>query len=339
MKEHKIKLKEAFEFEAGGSLEGLDLLYHTSPREYREGDTVVWICHPLTGNSDPEDWWNLMVGKDKLIDPDKYFVVCVNMICSPYGSSCPTSINPATGKPFLFDFPKTTIRDLVKSNIIVRKHLGIDKIDYLIGPSIGGFLAYEWVLIEPDVVENAIFIATTYRVSPYLTAFNESQRMALRADATFMEGTDPEGGKAGLACARSIALISYRTIDGYNSTQAEQDDDVLFADRAASYQRYQGKKLVSRFDAYSYWYLTMILDSHNIGRGRGGVEKALSEIKANCTIICINSDIIFPPAPAKKAIDLIPKVVYREVPSRYGHDGFLIENDDIVEILKPLFKK
>ncbi len=325
----------AFGFEAGGSLPGLELVYHRSDREYRKGEKVVWICHALTANSDPEEWWPQMVGPGKLIDPKKCYVVCVNMLCSPYGSSGPASVNPETGRPYMMSFPKTTIRDIVAGNILVRKHLGIDGIDVLIGPSIGGFQAYEWAVTEPDVILKAVFLATTDRCTPYMTAFNEAQRLAMLADPTFMEAASLSGGRDGLVCARSIAMLSYRTFDGYNLTQYEADPDTLFADRAASYQRYQGKKLADRFDAYSYWYLTCALDSHNIGRGRGGVEAALSRIKARGLVINIDSDNLFPSQPGRQTASMIAGAEYHEMSSSFGHDGFLIEHEVLGALLEP----
>ena len=225
MKINKLHISSEFRFESGESLPELDLVYHTSEREYRKGDKVLWICHALTGNSDPEDWWPQMVGDGLLFDSTRYFIVCVNMLCSPYGSSGPASIDPRTGKPYLMSFPQTTVRDIVNANILVRKFLGIDKIDLMVGPSIGGFQALEWVIMEPDVVKEVVFLATATKVTPFMTALNESQRMALLADQTFTAAESLEGGRKGLSCARSIALISYRTFDGYNLTQSEEDDN------------------------------------------------------------------------------------------------------------------
>ena len=336
MQKHVFRLDKPFELEAGGRLERLELVYHTSSREYRPGEKVVWICHALTGNSNPMDWWPGMVGPGLIFDTDKYYVVCVSMIGSPYGLTCPVSTNPATGKPYLLDFPKYTVRDIVRAIILVRESLGIETIDLLIGPSIGGFQALEWVIMEPDRIRKAIFLATSVRATPFLTAFNESQRMALLADQSFVAAESPEGGRAGLACARSIALISYRCYKGYNGTQYELEEDTLFADRAASYQRYQGKKLLDRsFDAYSYWYLTYALDSMNIGRGRGGVGNALKQIQARCLVVGVDSDVIFPPAQARETAQVLPHAEYREISSRFGHDGFLVEADQLTAILQP----
>jgi homoserine O-acetyltransferase len=160
--------------------------------------------------------------------------------------------------------------------------------------------------------------------------------MALEADPTFRECANIKGGEAGLKCARSIALISYRSYEGYNLTQAEADIDCMFADRAGSYQRYQGKKLADRFDAYSYYYLAKSVDSNNIGRGRGGCEAALATIKARTIVIGIDSDRLFPVCEQKFLADHIPGAEYKEITSRFGHDGFLLENDQLKEVIEPL---
>lgn len=330
--------KSKFEFEAGGSLPELTVAYHCSPREYRQGDKVVWITHALTANSDAEDWWPQLVGPGKLIDTEKYFVVCVNMLTSPYGSSSPSSLNPETGKPFYFDFPKVTVRDIVSANILVRKSLGIEKIDFLLGGSIGGFQALEWCIMEPEVVKQAAFIATCSRVTPWVTAGMETQRMALEADQTFRQCGSLAGGAEGLKCARGQALISYRHFNGYEKTQAEESDDTLFADRAASYERYQGQKLVNRFDAYSYYYLTYAVDSHNVGRGRGGVEAALKQVKAKSVVVAIDTDCLFPVCKQREFAEGIEGCRYYEIKSSFGHDGFLLEYAQLTEIIQPLLE-
>lgn len=329
---------DIFEFEGGGSIEGLKVVYHCSERPWKKGDQrkVIWICHALTANSDAQDWWPELVGPGRLFDTEKYFVVCANMLGSAYGSSGPASINPATGKPFYFDFPKVTVRDIVRANDLVRRHLGIGKIDLMVGGSIGGFQSIEWTIMEPDLFDKAVFIACGARVTPWLTAWEESQRLALEADPTFRACESLKGGEAGLRCARSIALISYRSYAGYNATQAEADEDCLFADRAGSYQRYQGKKLSDRFDAYSYYYLSDSVNSNNAGRGRGGVVAALGRIKADCTVIGIDSDGLFPVNEQKFLADNIAGARYHEIASKFGHDGFLLENDQLTEIIEPL---
>lgn len=344
---HEYIHDTSFEFESGGSVDRLKIAYHTSGRPYLPGADsrkVIWICHALTANSDAEDWWPEFVGEGKLLDTQKYFIVCVNMLGSPYGSDGPSSPRPsaaagapsAEGRPYYFDFPKVTVRDIVRACILVRKHLGISRIDLLIGGSIGGYQAMEWCIMEPETISRAVLIACNARVTPWMTAYNESQRMALEADGTFRKCTGLDGGRAGLECARAIALISYRSYDGYNLTQSEPFEDTLFPERACSYQRYQGRKLSARFDAYSYWYLTLSVDSHNVGRGRGGVDAALSSIKADCTVVGIDSDCLFPVGEQRYMAGHIPGAKFHEIVSRFGHDGFLLEYQQLTAIIAPL---
>lgn len=338
MEKHKFTYEEEFKFEAGGSVTGLELVYHCSEGGYH-GQKVIWICHALTANSDPSDWWPQLVGPGKLFDTDKYFVMCGNMLGSCYGSAGPVTVNPATGKTFFLDFPKTTVRDIVRTLEIMRIHAGVPQIDLMIGASIGGFQAIEYSVMYPDVIRHSVFIATLERVTPWLTAFEESQRMALEADPSFRACESLEGGKEALKCARSIALISYRSEEGYNMKQYETDDDVIFADRAASYQRYQGKKLADRFDAYSYWYLSYEIDSMNVGRGRGGVKAAMASIKADVTVVSIDSDVIFPAHAMSDMADMVPGADYHMITSPYGHDGFLLEAEQITEIMVPILER
>ncbi len=319
----KQQLTTRLDLECGGRLENARIVFHTSGS--RTGK-VIWICHALTANSDPEDWWPEMVGPGKTIDTEKNRVICVNMLGSAYGSEGPARENPATGKPWMLDFPDVTIRDTVQAFELVRKHLGIQKIDLLIGSSNGGFDAIEWAVMQPDLFTRCLFLCTAPRISPFLGATVEAQRMALEADPTFREARSLDGGREGLKCARAQALISYRCFKGYGLTQAEADPDTLFAGRVASYERYQGEKLVRRnFDAYSYYCLCNALDSHNVGRGRGGVQKALQGIKARVTVVAVDSDLIFPPAESREWASWIPGAQYVEITSNFGHDGFLLE--------------
>ena len=335
---HKLTTHN-FAFEAGGTLDQLEIVYHTSPREYQQGERVVWLCHALTANSDPLDWWPEMVGEGCCVNPNQDFVVCVNIFGSAYGTTGPrTTLHNTTQHnttlPHALDFPKFTVRDTARLFTLVREHLGIEQVDLLIGSSIGGFHALEWAIMEGERIRYAAFIATAPRVSPWLSAWMEVQRMALEADPTFRACESLDGGRKGLEAARAISLISYRSFDGYNLTQYETDDDCLFASRAASYERYQGEKLVKRgFDAYSYYYLLHCVDSQNVGRHRGGVAQALSLIQAKSIVISITSDGLFPPCESSQWAKYIPNAQYFEIESRFGHDGFLLETEQITQIL------
>lgn len=339
MQSHSLKITD-FALEAGGCLPEIDIVYHTSPRAYRQGDRVVWVTHALTANSDAEDWWPEMVGPGRFIDTERDFVVCVNILGSAYGSSGPRTTDPQTGRPYMLSFPLVTIRDIVRTLEAVRMHLGIRQVDLLVGSSIGGFQAVEWAVSCPDVIRNAVFIATSARVTPWISAGMEAQRMALEADPSFRAQQNLDGGADGLRCARAQGLISYRSYEGYCLTQAEDDEDCLFAGRAASYERYQGEKLVNRgFDAYSYRILTYEVDSHNVGRKRGGVAAALSRIKAHTLVVNITTDGLFPPEEGRKWAANIPDCKYECISSQFGHDGFLLETQQLTELISPYLNK
>lgn len=341
-----------FVLESKEILKDITICYHIS-REWnpdgeqsteQRGKKVVWITHALTANSNPCEWWEDLVGEGKFLDPRKYTIVCANLIGSCYGSTSPLSINPETGKPYLLDFPKTTVRDIVATLDMLREYLGIKEIDLLIGGSVGGFQAIEWSISRRDVIKNVALLACNARITPWGNAFNESQRMALFSDPTF-EGQEfsikngeivAKGGAKGLAAARSIALISYRSYQGYNKSQYETSNEIIWNHKAASYQQYQGQKLVRRFDAYSYLSMLNLTDSHNIGRGRGGVETALNMINANVICVGIDSDILFPSEEQKYIASHVKNGIYREITSLYGHDGFLLEWKQIANILKEI---
>jgi homoserine O-acetyltransferase len=273
------------------------------------------------------------------VNPDKDYVVCVNIFGSAYGTTGPKDFwSPDSGdRNNPLSFPKFTVRDTARLFTLVREHLGIEHVDLLIGSSIGGFHALEWAIMEGERIRKAAFIATAPRVSPWLSAWMEVQRMALEADPTFRACESLDGGRKGLEAARAISLISYRSFDGYNLTQYETDDDCLFASRAASYERYQGEKLVKRgFDAYSYYYLLHCVDSQNVGRHRGGVKAALAQIQAKSIVISITSDGLFPPCESSEWAKYIPHTQYFEIESRFGHDGFLLETEQITQIINSL---
>lgn len=323
-----------FNLECGKTLNKITIKYTVSCKE-RADKKVIWICHALTANANPSEWWNTLVGSGKLFDPQQHYIVCANILGSCYGSTGPSS-NNEHGKPYLLDFPPITIRDLVQAHELLREHLKINSIELLIGGSNGGFQAIEWAVSNPYIIKNLCLIATNAIVSPWCTAFNQSQRLALKADPTFTMNSDPGGGKAGLAAARSIALLSYRSYSGYNRTQNEEEEnaDFLIAKKASSYQNYQGKKLVERFNAYSYYTLSLNVDSHNIGRGRGGLEKSLKRITAKTLCIAIDSDLLFPQREMKRVADGIERCAMEVISSEYGHDGFLLEYKQLEEKIK-----
>lgn len=336
MEREIYKYNKPFKLESGKITDSLEICYHHSGG-YEPGQKVIWICHALTANSNPQEWWSGLVGPGKLFDTEKFYVICANMLGSCYGSSGPASPG-ANGKPQLLNFPQVTVRDTVAAHNLLREHLEIEKIDLIIGGSIGGFQALEWSIMYPDIVKNMVLIGCNAQVSPWGAAFNESQRMALKADPTFEQQESLNGGKAGLEAARSIALLSYRSYDGYSKSQSEDERDFLFADKACSYQRYQGEKLSVRFDAYSYYILTKCIDSHNVARGRGGLERALSAINAETLVIGIDNDNLFPIEEQIYLSRAIKGARFAIVHSLYGHDGFLLEWQQTERILRDNFQ-
>ncbi|HZM13503.1 MAG TPA: homoserine O-acetyltransferase [Bacteroidales bacterium] len=333
-----LKIKEPFKTETGAILPELEIAYNTYGKLNGNADNVIWVCHALTANSDVEAWWPGMVGEGLLFDTGRYFIVCANVLGSCYGTTGPASVNPETGKPWLRDFPLITVRDLVNVHEILRKYLEIRKIHSIIGASIGGYQALEYSIMFPGLIQRLILLASGTKQTPWALAFSESMRLAMEADQTFASG-QPDGGKKGLKAARSIALISYRTADAYNQTQKETDDEKLTSFKAASYQAYQGDKLVNRFNPYSYWCLTCLSDTHNIGRHRGGVINALKQIKAEVLCVGIKSDILFPPDEQKLIASNVEKAEYEEIDSFYGHDGFLIETKLVTDVINKFWTK
>lgn len=332
------KHDKKFILESGKSLSGLQIAYSTFGRMNAERTNVVWVCHALTANSNPEEWWRGLVGDSCLFNPDEYFIVCANILGSCYGSSSPVTINPITENLYYTDFPQITIRDMVKVHDVLREYLGIKDIYTCIGGSMGGQQAMEWAILQPTLIKNLILVATNANHSAWGIAFNEAQRLAIQADHTWNERR-LNAGKDGLKAARAIALLSYRNYETYQNTQSESGNDKLDDFRASSYQQYQGQKLIDRFNVLSYFLLTKAMDSHNVGRGRGSIERALRQIKANTLVVGIRSDVLFPPAEQMFLARHISRAKYLEIDSPYGHDGFLVETEQLTEILEGFLKK
>jgi len=336
MKEHVFLLPEPFPLESGETLAHAHVAYRTWGHLNAARDNVVWVCHALTANADVLDWWPGLFGAGYFYDPADWFIVCANILGSCYGSTCPLDADPATGEGRFQRFPLLTIRDLVAAHEALRQELGLAHVHTLIGGSLGGQQALEWAVGQPEVFSHLVVIATSARHSAWGIAFNEAQRLAIEADATYHENR-PGGGDAGLAAARAVALLSYRGHDAYGHTQTDPDDGKLCDFQASSYQRYQGNKLAARFDAYSYVALTRAMDSHNLGRGRGGVAAALAAIRARTLVLGITSDVLFPLSEQREIAAGIAGAVYGELDSSFGHDGFLLETVKITVALEGFY--
>ena len=319
--------------ESGGTLPELTIAYTTYGLLNAEKSNVVWVCHALTANADAADWWKGVVGPQHVIDPKKYFIVCANILGSCYGTSGPLTINSTTGQPYHHSFPIVTIRDMVKAHILLRQHLGIEKIALLMGGSMGGYQALEWSVMENNIIEKLFLLATSPTESAWGIATHTAQRLAIEADATW-QNPSPQAGAKGLKAARAIGMLTYRNYGIMVQQQTDTDTEKLDHYKAAAYIQYQGDKLVQRFYAYSYWLLTKSMDSHHLGRGRGGkLEPVLQSIHQPTLIVGISSDILCPLTEQEFLAHHIPNAQLIEIHSDYGHDGFMVESILISEHL------
>ncbi len=313
-----------FALEQGGHLDLLQLAYTTYGTINADQSNVIWVFHALTADSNVLDWWPGLFGENCLYDPADYYIICANILCSPYGSSRPQDLT----------FPMVTIRDTVKAQMALAEELGIRHIHTLIGGSCGGSQCIEFAYTYTHRIDHLITIASAPKESPWLIAVHEAQRMALRADPDF--GQLESKHSLGLMAARAIGMVTYRTPLSLMDQQAETEekyDDF----RAASYMRYQGEKFAQRFDALSYYYLTKCLDTHDLGRGRGGYQAALAQINIPALVIAISTDLLVPAFTQSDMADHLPQSTYAEIDSLYGHDGFLLEVDAISDAIRSFY--
>ena len=321
----------AFTLESGEHLPELTIAYHTFGKLNAAKDNVIWVCHALTANSDVSDWWEGMFGEGKIYNPDEYFIVCANILGSCYGSTCARSISPITKKAYGTDFPLITIRDMAKAHELLFQHLEINAIHLCIGGSCGGHQVMEMAYLLPEKIKRMALLVSSAKETAWAIATHEAQRLAIQADASWQEDFDT-AGELGLQAARGMALLTYRTFDSYTHGQTDTSEK-LEDFKAASYIRYQGLKLQKRFYAQAYHGLTKSLDTHHLGRGRGGVEKTLQNIHIPTFILSIETDMLIPPVEQHQLAAHLPQAAFFSLDSPYGHDGFLVEAETINELL------
>lgn len=328
-------LDTPFRLEQGGVIEKPVIAYNTYGKLNAARDNVIFICHALTANSDADDWWHGLFGKGDIFDWDKYFIVCANNLGSPYGTSSSAHIDPSTGEIYGLDFPFFTIRDTARLHIELIKHFGISKIHLLIGGSCGGNIAQEMAFLLEERVENLALLCCSGREAPWTIAIHEAQRLILESDEGLYSKSINAGAKVLKAC-RAVALPFYRTQKSFNIRQNELDQDVISKFRSSSYVNYQGDKFVARFNAQCYYTLLNALDTHNLGRGRQSIQKALAEITCNTVVIGFESDILCPVDEQQFLAKHLPNAEYFEIKSIYGHDAFLIEHDHIRKAIRTI---
>ncbi|CAM2006103.1 homoserine O-acetyltransferase MetX [Acanthopleuribacter pedis] len=346
------------ELESGQTLAPVDVAYHTYGRLNPEGSNAVLVCHAMTGDAYvarpdgadcPPGWWQDLFGPGAPLDSRKYFIICSNILGSCYGTTGPSSLHPITGRPFGPDFPAVGIRDMVRVQKALLDHLGVRQLALAIGGSLGGMQVLEWALLFPERVRAIATIATAVRHSDWAIGLNEAARLAITSDPEWLGGRYREQPKRGLALARMMAMLSYRHYDSYNqnfdrSADAGEKafDDPFEGKRrfaVESYLRYQGQKLVNRFDANCYLTISRAMDAHDITRGRGCLRTTLARIKVPALSVGISSDLLYPDADQRNLADLLPRGRYARINSIHGHDAFLIEFDQMQNILGEFLKE
>lgn len=326
----QFTLHNAFSLESGKTIKNLTLGYTTYGKLNKNGDNAIWVFHGFSMDTNCAIWWNEIIGEGKVIDPKKYFIICVNMPGSCYGSTGPLSINPETQTPYFKHFPFFTPLDMVKSYQHLAEHLGIKHIVLGLGPSTGGMQLLHWAIDQPDFFGAIIPMATSAKASAWMKAFNATQRMCIEADATWSK-SDEQAGENGMRAARAVALLSYRHYKGYEVKQQDENSSLLFHHKVDSYQRYQGEKIAKRFNAHSYYALTQSMDAYHLGRGRSSEIEALQQIKAKTIVMGIQQDVLFPFEEQQFLANHIPCAKFFLIESDYGHDGFLLEFSKISE--------
>lgn len=349
---------EPFCLESGATISPVTVAYETYGRLNRDRSNAILICHALSGSAHAAGyhgaegnnlgWWDDCIGPGKAFDTDRYFVICSNVLGSCYGSTGPASIDPTTGKPYGLHFPVVTIGDIVKAQVKLIDHLGIDKLLTVAGGSMGGMQALEWSAHYPNRLHSAIPIATTAHHSPMLIAFSEVGRQAIYADPYWNDGDYYDKVKkpdAGLAVARMVGHITYlseesmhdkfgRKLRGMEKYGYEFQTEF----EIESYLKYNGLKFTKRFDANSYLYVTKALDYFDLKNGHKLLADAFSEsTHLKFLVISFTSDWLYPSYHSKNLVSALTAagidVTYLDVQSKWGHDAFLLEVDTMTLLL------
>ena len=337
-----FRLGRPFALESGQVLDDLLLAYRRWGKLNPAGDNAVVVCHALTGSADADVWWAALFGEGKALDPSRDFIVAANVLGGCYGSSGPAT-RDAHGVRLGTRFPALTIRDQVRAQIALVDALGVAQIKLVIGGSLGGLQALEWPLLDRRV-ERVATIAASGRHSAWCIGWSEAQRMALAADPRFVDGdyADHAPPSAGLAAARAIAMLSYRSAHSMAARYARHDGGLVFGERAArphapainNWLAHHGKALVERFDALSYLRLLDAMDTHDLARGRGGFAEVVRRIRQPTLVVSIPSDALYVPAEQRELAALLPNAELVELDSIHGHDGFLLDADRLEPIVR-----
>jgi homoserine O-acetyltransferase len=329
-----FRLRAPLALERGGELHGVEVAYTTYGTLNEARDNVIVLCHALTGDSLVHQYWDSMVTSKWT---DEYFIVCSNILGSCYGTTGPASINPATGKLYGASFPAITMRDAVQlQKKLLQEELGVEQVQCVIGGSLGGMTTLEWAFLGEDFVKSFVTIACGSHQSAWQIGMGELQRQAIYMDPLFKNGDyDPAHPPTqGLSLARQMAMMSYRSHGAYQEKFGRElidHETVSKYDRfvVQSYLEYQGKKFLSRFDVNSYLALLHLMDTHDVGRNRGGVEHALSTLTQPALVVGVETDVLYPICEQRDIASALPRASFESISSIHGHDGFLLEQEAI----------
>lgn len=336
--------------ECGQTLAPVTVAYETYGTLNDDGTNAVLICHALSasahaaGRHSADDatpgWWDGVIGPGRAFDTDRYFVICPNILGSCYGTTGPTSLNPITGVPYRMTFPQITVRDMVRVQKRLLDVLGVNRLVTVIGSSLGGMQVLEWAVMYPDFCTSAMPISTAAQQPAWCIALNMAARVAITNDPAWLNGNYAHQPARGLALARMIGMISYRSPQEFEERFGRQRKhpagDYFNFDNSFQVERYlyhQGQKLVQRFDANTYLYLTRAMDLHDVAFGRGSLVETLRSVRARVLSIGVSSDQRYPTFLQKQIAQAIPNAKYVEIDSIHGHDAFLIEFEKLGRII------
>jgi homoserine O-acetyltransferase len=330
----QLALEGDFRLESGAVLRDVSIAYRTWGALDHGAENCVVICHALTGSADADAWWGPLIGPGRALDPAHDFILCSNVLGGCYGTTGPASLAP-DGKRWGARFPQVTIRDQVALQIALADALGIRHIRLVIGGSMGGLQALEWAILDPARVGAVAAVAAAAQHSPWCIVWSEAQRMALAADPS-----DPP--LAGLAAARAVAMVTYRSPRSLARRFGRANGGDVFRERAHApddfavrgWLRHHGAALLERFDADTYRLLLDAMDTHDLGRGRGPLEEVLAKVRQPTLVVSIPTDHLYVPADQHALVDSLPNAVLAELDSDHGHDGFLID----AEALEPIVR-
>lgn len=345
--------------ESGYTFDEVTVAYETWGQLNAAGTNAVYICHALTGDSHvtgppgpghkTAGWWDSLVGPGRAIDTNQWFVVCANVLGGCQGTTGPSSLAD-DGRPYGSRFPTVTVADMVAVEYALTDALGIDSWALMLGPSLGGMRVLEWMVAHPERVRSGLVLGTTAEVSGDQIGTHEAQLSAIRSDPKFRGGdyydaADGDGPHAGMGVARRIAHLTYRSAEEldlrFGRAAQAGEDPYAFQDhrmggrfQVASYLDHHADKLARRFDANTYIALTDAMSLFDLGRGRGGADAALASITAPLSVVGIDSDRLFPLHHQQRIVDVTPGAdELHVVTSLHGHDGFLVEDDQVAKFV------